>query len=88
METANYLIQITEDKLREIVGNEVENRIKGHLNRANDKFMTRQETARYLKVTLPTIDKLVRNGELKAYKLSGRVLMKLSDVNQAVDLVK
>jgi len=88
METANYLIQITEDKLREIVGNEVEKRIRGHLNRANDKFMTRQEAANHLKVTLPTIDKLVRNGELKAYKLSGRVLMKLSDVNQAVDLVK
>ena len=84
MESNNLLIQISEEQLRTIVRDEFITSIRGHLNRANDKFLTRNEAARHLKITLPTLDKAIKNGELPSYKISGRILLKLSEVNAAV----
>ena len=81
-ENPNVLIQMSKNDLREIIGNEIETRIKEHLALQNDRFMKRTEAAEYLRVTLPSIDKLFQSGELNKYQVSGRILVKFSELQK------
>ena len=78
----NVMIQMSKNDLREIIGTEVDTRIKQHLTTQNDRFMKRNEAAEYLRITLPTIDKLFASGELTKYQVSGRILVKFSEVQR------
>ena len=49
-----------------------------------DKFLTRQETAKLLHISLTTLDTYTRLGLIKRYKVGNRVLYKKSDINDSL----
>jgi len=51
-------------------------------------FLTRKETAKRLHISLPTLSQHVKDGILKAYRLKGRVLFKLEEIENSVSEVE
>lgn len=45
-----------------------------------ENFGTRKEVSKELRISLPTLNELTKNGELKAYRIGGRVLYKWEEV--------
>ena len=52
------------------------------------EFLTRQETANLLKISLPTLLEYTKTGVLKGYRISGRVLYKREEVEEALTEIK
>lgn len=46
----------------------------------DDKIISRRDAARKLGICLPTLDKAIDEGKLKAFRLNNRVLLKTSDI--------
>lgn len=71
---------------------EVLESIQPNTQSVDDNLLTRQETAKYLHISLGTLDSYTKNGFIKAEKLGHRVLYRKSDINEAlskkVSLVK
>lgn len=53
-----------------------------------DKFITRKEAAKILRVSLPTLGVYVKKGLIQAHKFGSRVLFKDSDVIRALKVIK
>ena len=49
-----------------------------------DKYLTRAEVARLLKISLPTLHRYTKDGILKSYRIVGKVRYKLQDVENAL----
>lgn len=49
-----------------------------------DKYLTRVEVARLLKISLPTLHRYTKDGILKSYRIVGKVRYKLQDVENAL----
>lgn len=71
----NITIEDFKISLREIVKEELINHIPKEI-----KYLTRKEMALKLRVSLPTIDKMIGKGKLKAYRVCGRILFKESEI--------
>lgn len=54
-----------------------------------DEWLTRQQTADLLKISLPTLNELTKAGTVKGYRIPGtnRLRYKSSDVNNALTLI-
>lgn len=50
--------------------------------------MSRADTAKMLKVTLPTLDKYARTGALKKYRIGNRILFKRSEVLNGLEQLR
>ena len=48
------------------------------------KYMTRQQVADYLSITLSTVHSYMNQGILTAYKVNGRTLFKAYEVDEAL----
>lgn len=82
------LISLTVEKLENII----ENKISKALEKLNlkqtetstkaDKLLTRNETASLFGISLVTLNKWSKLGILKSYKVGGKVLYKLSELEQ------
>jgi len=55
-----------------------------------DELLTRKQVALVLKVSLPTLNELTKDGTLKAYRVKGsnRLRYKTSDLNNALTILK
>lgn len=51
-------------------------------------LLTRENTAKLLCISLPTLNEWTKQGVVKAFRIGGRVLYKLEDVNNALTEVK
>ena len=51
-------------------------------------YLSRKDTAEQLCVSLPTLHEWTKSGILKAYRIGGRVLYKLSEIHEACSGVK
>lgn len=51
-------------------------------------FLTREQTASRLKISLPTLNDYSKKGIIPAYRIGGRVLYKEQEVNEAAIQVK
>jgi len=48
------------------------------------KWLTKKEAAMHLKLSVRSIEKLVKKGLLQAHKIGGRVLLHLDEIDAAV----
>lgn len=48
-------------------------------------YATRKEACKELKISLPTLDKLMDEGTLIRYHISGRILLRWSEIEAAVN---
>lgn len=49
-----------------------------------DRLYTRQETAKYLRISLPTLNEWSKTGVLKSYRLGNRVYYKQSEIERSL----
>ena len=77
MENSILIQNMTGEELRKIIREEfAEIKIK-----PDENFKTRSELAKKLHVSLVSLDKAIRDGKIKSYRLNGRILFKESDIN-------
>lgn len=67
-------------KIEEIIGNQVKKELSALQKSPEIKFMSRQETAKFLHITLPTLHHWTKFGYLKSYRIRNRVLYKSDEV--------
>ena len=53
-----------------------------------DELLTRQQTAERLKISLPTLNELTKNGKITGYRIGNRVRYKAIEVQQALTQIK
>jgi excisionase family DNA binding protein len=90
----NFLIQISEQQLRKLISEEMLIALANHKSitpqeitsqPASDKLLTKKEAAEYLKISLPTLSKYIRQGYIKAHTVAGtRMRFKSSDLDKAL----
>ena len=49
---------------------------------AEEILLTRNETAKALHVSLPTVDRMVKAGELRRVKVRGRIMIQQSEIDK------
>ena len=49
------------------------------------KYYTRKEAAKRARITLPTLDKYIEEGKIKAHRLGRRVLFSEEDIRTAIE---
>lgn len=49
------------------------------------KYYTRKEAAKRARITMPTLDKYIQEGKIKAHRLGRRVLFSDEDIRKAVE---
>jgi len=51
---------------------------------AQDSYITREEAANILRITLPTLHSYTMKGKIKGYRIGRRILYKKNEIEQSV----
>ena len=89
---------INSNELRQILIEAVENALKQKLSefpqmpaiiqKGTCKLLTKKEAAAYLKISLPTLSKYIKNGYVKAHSVGGtRMRFKEIDLDKALKIL-
>jgi len=62
----------------------VETKLKLIMLNPYTHWLTKKETAQYLKLSVRSIEYLIKNGLLQAHKIGGRVLLDIKEVDACV----
>lgn len=90
-DTHFWIINLTESQLEEIVCSAVEkalNRVSKGIFEDKPIWLARAETADYLKISLPTLDKLTRQGKLISHRLGRKKVYQQNEVLKSMGLLK
>ena len=68
---------------REVLAEEVPKLIQQQ--KTTQTYYTRKEAAKRARITLPTLDKYIQEGKIKAHRLGRRVLFSEEDINNAIE---
>ena len=55
-----------------------------HMINSYTNWLTKKETAQYLKLSVRSIEHLIKNGLLQAHKIGGRVLLDIKEIDACV----
>ena len=80
--TANQLSEMIRESLRDEL-----QQFRPARPKSETKYLTRQETARRLRISLVTLTDWVNRGKICAHKIGGRVLFRDSDVEAALNQI-
>ena len=81
-------ISVPEQELRLLFGDVMDEKLKSFIQHDKTKspsFVTRKETARLLRISLPTLHEYTKNGILVGYRIGGRILYKLSEIEDVLE---
>lgn len=83
----NTVVIPTSEAIRDIVRDEVTAALESYHEKQQRrrKYMTRQQVADTLNITLSTVHSYINKGILKAYKVNGRTLFKANEVDEALE---
>lgn len=87
----NSIITIpTTEAIRDIIRDEITTALEAHRDQLEkkSKYMTRQQVADYLSITLSTVHSYMNKGILTAYKVNGRTLFKMYEVDEALQKMR
>ena len=78
---------VTSEHLREIVREVIVEEVPKLISQktSGEKYYTRKEAAKRARITMPTLDKYIQEGKIKAHRLGRRVLFSDEDINQAIE---
>lgn len=85
-----YLNGLTADQLSEMIRESLRDelqQLRPLRQKSDTKYLTRQETARRLRISLVTLTDWVNRGKIRAHKIGGRVLFRESDVEAALNQI-
>lgn len=84
---STILHNVSEEKLREIVREEVQDALKISPKDEPDIFMDREQAAEMLHISLSTLHKHTRGGAIPWTRLGKRVLYRKADVEKALKMI-
>ena len=85
-----YLSGLTADQLSEMIRESLRDELQQFRParpKSEIKYLTRQDTARRLRISLVTLTDWVNRGKICAHKIGGRVLFRDSDVEAALNQI-
>lgn len=85
-----YLSGLTADQLSEMIRESLRDELQQFRParpKSETKYLTRQETARRLRISLVTLTDWGNRGKICAHKIGGRVLFRDSDVEAALNQI-
>lgn len=85
-----YLSGLTADQLSEMIRESLRDELQQFRParpKSETKYLTQQETARRLRISLVTLTDWVNRGKICAHKIGGRVLFRDSDVEAALNQI-
>jgi excisionase family DNA binding protein len=78
-------IEELEGTIRKIITDSLRENLNSSPSKSDGDFLTRNETAQLLRVTLPTLYDWTKRGYLISYRMGSRIRYKRSEVNEAFD---
>lgn len=78
-------IEELEDTIRKVLTDSLRENQISIPSKLDGDFLTRNETAQLLRVTLPTLYDWTKRGYLQSYRMGSRIRYKRSEVNAAFD---
>lgn len=80
---------LTPEELKELIESAVEKGVKNYTESQNtekeeSQFLTKEEAAKYLKVSVGTLDNWNKSGILKWKKVGAMVRYRVADINEAL----
>jgi len=92
----DFLMHFTEERFRtevkeivtEVVKQVLEDSLNGPDNPKPVTFLTRDEAANILKVSLPTLSKLTKEGRIKGYKIGRHIRYKSNELDSALQEIQ
>lgn len=90
IEINNFNIADLEIAIKNVLQETVINAVKEQIspNKKIVSLFSREETAKTLCISLPTLNEWTKSGIIKAFRIGGRVLYKLEHINDALTEVK
>lgn len=83
MEDSILIRNLTINDLQNLIRTSIREEIQILLPRKGDpRYLTRKETAEFLKISLPTLHEYTKNGLVKGFRIGTRILYKLEDIEQ------
>ena len=83
----SVLIQnVTSDDLKEIISDVIEAQLKGltHQPKESSEYLTREETADLLRISLPTLFDYTKKGYIKGHRIGSRVLYRRDQLEDSL----
>jgi excisionase family DNA binding protein len=78
---------VTSENLREIVREVIVEEVPKLIPQKSTegRYYTRKEAAKRARITMPTLDKYIHEGKIKAHRLGRRVLFSEADIKKAIE---
>lgn len=91
--TENVFLQITLDELKLMIAEAVQDGMKKFTSSKNGShnevnWIPRIEAAKHLNISLPTLDKLTKEGKLTAYRCVRKKVYNIQELNEAIGKLK
>ena len=67
------IVELTKEEIKQIIKEEISSALASQGPNAVDELLTRKDTAKYLGVTMPTLNSWEKKGYIKAKRLGSRV---------------
>lgn len=87
MRNSNSIEIVTPEHLREIVREVIIEEVPKLIPQrtTGEKYYTRKEAAKQARITMPTLDKYILEGKIKAHRLGRRVLFSDEEIKKAIE---
>ena len=87
MKNSTSIEIVTPGDLREIVREVIIEEVPKLIPQkpTGEKYYTRKEAAKRARITMPTLDKYIQEGKIKAHRLGRRVLFSEEDIRNAIE---
>lgn len=78
---------VTPEQLREIIREVIVEEVPKLIPQrtTGEKYYTRKEAAKRVRITMPTLDKYIQEGKIKAHRLGRRVLFSEEEIKKAIE---
>ena len=87
MKNSTSIEIVTPEHLREIVREVIVEEVPKLISQKStgQKYYTRKEAAKRARITMPTLDKYIQEGKIKAHRLGRRVLFSEEEIKKAIE---
>jgi len=90
MKNSIILQNMNADDLKTIIGKAISKELKiiFQTKKEEIKYKTRNETAKKLRISLPTLNHLTKTGKITGYKIGSRILYREDEINQCLSKIE
>ena len=88
--TKVFLNNLELSDIKKVIEEALENKLNGFSvpKKTELSLLTRKDTAKFLRISLPTLHEWTKNGIVKAHRIGNRVLYKQEEVTQALHQIQ